>query len=233
MPMKKSAVVLLSGGMDSSTVLAMAREQGYDTYALSLRYGQRHTAELDAAARIAQAMGVVQHEIVDLDLSQLFVGPRGSALTDRRIDVPTQGTPAGTIPSTYVPARNTIMLSITLGWAEVLGAYDIFFGANAIDYSGYPDCRPVYVTAYEALANLATKVGVEGQRIHIRAPIIGMTKAEIVLAGRALGVDFGMTVSCYQADAQGHACGRCDACRLRRQGFIEAGVADPTHYQSQ
>lgn len=229
--MAANAVVLLSGGMDSSTVLAIARDQGYVCHALSLRYGQRHTAELDAAADIARVLGAAQHEIIDLDLSQLFVGPRGSALTDHRMAVPTNGTAAGTIPSTYVPARNTIMLSIALGWAEVLDARDIFFGANAVDYSGYPDCRPAYVAAYETLANLATKVGVEGGHLRIRAPIIAMTKAEIIRTGLTLGVDFGMTVSCYQADAQGRACGQCDACRLRRQGFVEAGVADPTRYR--
>ncbi len=228
----KPAVVLLSGGMDSATVLALARSQGYAVHALSLRYGQRHSAELDAAANVARALGAVRHEIVDLDLAHLFVGPRGSALTDRNIAVPTQASPAGIIPATYVPARNTIMLSLALGWAEVLCANDVFFGANAVDYSGYPDCRPAYVAAFEAMANLATKASIEGARVAIHAPIIAMSKAEIVRTGMALGVDFGMTVSCYQADAHGRACGNCDACRLRRQGFEDAGVADPTRYAS-
>jgi len=226
----RPAVVLLSGGMDSATVLAIARSQGFAVHALSLRYGQRHSAELDAAARVAQALGAVRHEIVDLDLAHLFVGPRGSALTDRNIAVPTEPGAAGAIPATYVPARNTIMLSLALGWAEVLGANDVFFGANAVDYSGYPDCRPAYVAAFEAMANLATKAAIEGARFSVHAPIIDLSKADIVRTGMKLGVDFGMTVSCYQADAHGHACGRCDACRLRRQGFIDAGVPDPTRY---
>jgi len=228
----RPAVVLLSGGMDSATVLAMARDQGYACHALSLHYGQRHSAELDAARKVAAALGAVQHEVVSLDLSHLFRGPHGSALTDSAIDVPTQSAAAGTIPVTYVPARNTIMLSIALGWAEVLGATDIFFGANAVDYSGYPDCRPAYVAAYTTLANLATKAGVEGQGMQVHAPIIDLSKADIVKAGMARGVDFAMTVSCYQADADGRACGVCDACRLRRQGFIDAGVVDPTRYQA-
>ena len=226
----KRAVVLLSGGMDSATVLALARSQGFDCYALSLRYGQRHSAELDAARAVASALGAVQHEIVDLDLSHLFVGERGSALTDSNIAVPVAGATGG-IPVTYVPARNTIMLSLALGWAEVLGANDVFFGANAVDYSGYPDCRPDYVAAYETLANLATKAAVEGQRFHLHAPIIHKSKADIVRLGLGHGVDFALTVSCYQADAHGHACGVCDACRLRRQGFADAGVPDPTRYQ--
>ncbi|HEU4621465.1 MAG TPA: 7-cyano-7-deazaguanine synthase QueC [Burkholderiaceae bacterium] len=228
--MTRPAVVLLSGGMDSATVLAIARSQGFECHALSVRYGQRHSAELDAAARVAHALGAARHEIVDIDLSRLFVGPRGSALTDRSIDVPTTGVQAGAIPVTYVPARNTIMLSIALGWAEVLGASDLFFGANAVDYSGYPDCRPEYVRAYEAMANLATKAAVGGERLAIHVPIIGMSKAEIVRTGLAHGVDFALTVSCYQADDLGRACGHCDACRLRRQGFIDAGVTDPTRY---
>ncbi|WP_085317746.1 7-cyano-7-deazaguanine synthase QueC [Derxia lacustris] len=227
----RPAVVLLSGGMDSATVLAIAREQGFACHALSLHYGQRHSAELDAARKVAAALGAVRHEVVSLDLSHLFHGPHGSALTDTAIDVPTAPAAAGTIPVTYVPARNTIMLSIALGWAEVLGATDIFFGANAVDYSGYPDCRPAYVDAYTTLANLATKAGVEGQGMKVHAPIIDLSKADIVKAGMARGVDFGMTVSCYQADEHGHACGVCDACRLRRQGFIDAGVADPTRYR--
>ncbi len=228
--LSKPAVVLLSGGMDSATVLAVARSQGFAVHALSLRYGQRHSAELDAAARVARALGAVRHEIIDLDLAHLFVGPRGSALTDRNIAVPTQPGATGTIPATYVPARNTIMLSVALGWAEVLCANDVFFGANAVDYSGYPDCRPAYVAAFEAMANLATKSAIEGARLHVHAPIISLSKAEIVKLGMSLGVDFGMTVSCYQADAEGRACGQCDACRLRRQGFIDAGVPDPTRY---
>lgn len=226
----RSAVVLLSGGMDSATVLAIARARGYACNALSLRYGQRHSAELDAAVRVAQALGAIRHEIVGLDLVHLFIGPRGSALTDPAIAVPTEAAPAGAIPPTYVPARNTIMLSLALGWAEVLGANDVFFGANAVDYSGYPDCRPEYVAAFEAMANLATKAAVEGARFTVHAPIIGMSKAQIVQAGLAHGVDFGITVSCYQADHAGRACGRCDACRLRRQGFVDAGVKDPTRY---
>lgn len=221
------AVVLLSGGLDSATVLAMAREQGRECYALSLRYGQRHAAELGAAARVAAALGAARHEIVDIDLSRFG----GSALTDASIAVPERpGTP-GAIPVTYVPARNTIMLSIALGWAEVLDAGEIHFGANAVDYSGYPDCRPEYVAAFERMANLATKAGVEGRPIRIRAPIIDMSKAQIIREGARLGVDFSATVSCYQADGQGRACGRCDACRIRRDGFAAAGLADPTRYR--
>jgi len=221
------AVVLLSGGLDSATVLAMARKQGRECYALSLRYGQRHVAELDAAARVAGALGAARHEIVDLDLSRFG----GSALTDASIAVPEQPGEPGTIPVTYVPARNTIMLSIALGWAEALDAREIHFGANAVDYSGYPDCRPEYVAAFERMASLATKAGVEGRPIRVRAPIIAMTKAQIIREGARLGVDFSMTVSCYQADAQGRACGRCDACRIRREGFAAAGAADPTRYR--
>ncbi len=231
MSARPAAVVLLSGGMDSATVLAMAKRDGFAVHALSLRYGQRHSAELDAAREVAASLGAERHEILDIDLSRLFVGERGSALTDAAIDVPTSAAAAGTIPVTYVPARNTIMLSLALGWAEVLGANDLFYGANALDYSGYPDCRPEYVAAFEAMANRATKAAVEGARIVVHAPIIAMTKADIVKAGLALGVDFAMTVSCYQADAAGRACGRCDACRLRRAGFLDAGVADPTRYR--
>lgn len=225
----RHAVILLSGGMDSATVLAMAKKEGYVCHALSLRYGQRHGAELDAARRISQDLGAVRHEIVDLNLSHLFVGPRGSALTDASIDVPTEGATGG-IPVTYVPARNTIMLSLALGWAEVIGAHDVFFGANAVDYSGYPDCRPAYVAAYEAMANLATKAAVEGERFRVHTPIIHMSKADIIRTGLAQGVDFSQTVSCYQANSQGEACGVCDACRLRRKGFEDAGVADMTRY---
>jgi len=219
----KKAVVLLSGGMDSAAVVAIAREQGFDVHALSVRYGQRHTSELDAAARVAAAMGVSAHKTVDVDLRSIG----GSALTDD-IDVPEAG---GTgIPVTYVPARNTIMLSLALGWAEVLGAADIFCGVNAVDYSGYPDCRPEFVEAFERLANLATKAGVEGAGIRVHAPLQRMGKGDIVREGVRLGVDFGLTVSCYNADAQGLACGHCDACRLRADGFAAADVPDPTHY---
>lgn len=225
--MKKRAIVLLSGGLDSATVLAMAHAQGFETYALSMRYGQRHSSELDAAVRVAKVLGAQRHEIVDLDLRRFG----GSALTDDALDVPTEGDSSG-IPVTYVPARNTIMLSLALGWAEALGGRDLFFGANAVDYSGYPDCRPEYVEAYEGLANLATKAGVEGHRIRVHAPIIDMTKAEIIQTGTRLGVDYGMTVSCYQADEVGRACGICDSCRIRQSGFEAAGVPDPTRYQT-
>jgi 7-cyano-7-deazaguanine synthase len=222
------AVVLLSGGLDSATVLAMARSAGFDCHALSLDYGQRHRAELDAAARIARQLGALRHEIVTLDLSRFG----GSALTDASIAVPDAGRPDREgIPVTYVPARNTIMLSIALGWAEVLGARDIFFGANAVDYSGYPDCRPEYVAAFERMANLATQAAVEGRSIRIQAPIIALSKAMIISEGHRLGVDFASTVSCYQADAEGRACGRCDACSIRRDGFAAAGLADPTRYR--
>ncbi|VXB00038.1 7-cyano-7-deazaguanine synthase [Luteimonas sp. 9C] len=219
----RKAVVLLSGGMDSAAVIAIAQEQGFDVHALSVRYGQRHTSELDAAARVAAAMGVTVHKTVDVDLRSIG----GSALTDD-IDVPDAG--GDGIPVTYVPARNTIMLSLALGWAEVLGAADIFCGVNAVDYSGYPDCRPEFVDAFERLANLATKAGVEGAGIRVHAPLQRMGKGDIVREGVRLGVDFGLTVSCYNADAQGLACGHCDACRLRADGFHAAGVPDPTHY---
>ncbi|KAF1711104.1 7-cyano-7-deazaguanine synthase QueC [Pseudoxanthomonas kalamensis DSM 18571] len=219
----KNAVVLVSGGMDSAVVLAIARERGFAVHALSVRYGQRHTSELDAAARVAGQFGAVAHKTVDVDLRSIG----GSALTDD-IEVPEAG--GAGIPVTYVPARNTIMLSIALGWAEVLGAADIFCGVNAVDYSGYPDCRPEFIAAYERLANLATKAGVEGAGIRIHAPLIELGKADIVREGLRLGVDFGLTVSCYRADPQGLACGHCDACRLRAAGFADAGVADPTHY---
>ena len=219
----KKAVVLVSGGMDSAVVLGIAREQGFAVHALSVRYGQRHTSELDAAAQVAQALGAVAHKTVDVDLRS--VG--GSALTDD-IDVPEAG---GTgIPVTYVPARNTIMLSVALGWAEVLGAADIFCGVNAVDYSGYPDCRPEFIAAFEKLANLATKAGVEGAGIRIHAPLMRMGKDDIVREGLRLGVDFGQTVSCYSADEAGLACGHCDACQLRAAGFDAAGVPDPTRY---
>ena len=221
-----AAVVLLSGGMDSATVLALAREQGLRCYALSLDYGQRHLAELDAARRLAAALGAVAHEVVRLDLGRFG----GSALTDPALAVPTEGS-HGSIPITYVPARNTVMLSLALSWAEVLGAQHLFYGANAVDYSGYPDCRPEYVAAFERMANLATKAAIEGRTIRVQAPIIALSKADIVRTGLRLGVDYAMTVSCYQADAQGRACGRCDACRIRAQGFAEAGVPDTTRYQ--
>ena len=221
-----AAVILLSGGLDSATVLALARERGFRTFALSLDYGQRHSAELDAARRVATALGAAAHEVVTLDLRRFG----GSALTDSALEVPTGGVQSG-IPLTYVPARNTVMLSIALSWAEALGAQHIFYGANAVDYSGYPDCRPEYVAAFERLANLATKAGVEGQRMHVDAPIIALRKADIIREGLRLGVDYAITVSCYQADAEGRACGRCDSCRVRRQGFTDAGVPDPTRYR--
>lgn len=219
----KNAVVLLSGGMDSAAVVAIAREQGFAVHALSVRYGQRHTSELDAAARVAQSLGAVAHKTVHVDLRSIG----GSALTDD-IDVPEAGGPG--IPVTYVPARNTIMLSVALGWAEVLGANDIFCGVNAVDYSGYPDCRPEFIEAFEKLANLATKAGVEGAGLRIHAPLLRLSKADIVREGLRLGVDFSQTVSCYRADADGRACGHCDACRLRAAGFADAGVPDPTQY---
>ena len=220
----RKAVVLLSGGLDSATVLALARHDGYECYALSFDYGQRHRAELDASRRVAAALGAREHRIVRLDLGQLG----GSALTDPSIPVPVL--PTEGIPVTYVPARNTVMLAYGLAWAEVLGALDIFIGVNAVDYSGYPDCRPEFIEAFERLANLATRVGVEGETLRIHAPLIHWSKAEIIRRGVALGVDYGLTVSCYQADAAGRACGRCDACRLRAEGFRAAGVVDPTHY---
>ncbi len=225
------AVVLLSGGLDSATVLALAKTLGYAPYALSFRYGQRHSSELDAAVRVAKSLGAIRHEIIDLDLRR-FVG--GSALTDDAYAVPTSPGQKNEIPITYVPARNTIMLSVALGWAEALGGLDIFFGANAVDYSGYPDCRPDYVESFEAMANLATKVGVESHeeltRFRVHAPIIRMSKAEIVKTGMSLGVDFSQTVSCYQASSEGLACGQCESCRLRKEGFAAAGVVDPTQY---
>jgi len=218
--------VLLSGGLDSATVLAMARAQGLDCHCLSLDYGQRHRAELVAAERVATALGAAGHRTIALDLRAFG----GSALTDSAIDVPTGGVAPG-IPVTYVPARNTIMLSLALAWAEVLGAQDIFCGVNAVDYSGYPDCRPEYIKAFEAMANLATKAAVEGARLTVHAPLIDLSKAGIIQAGVRLGVDYALTVSCYQADDEGRACGACDSCRLRREGFAAAGVADPTRYR--
>ena len=221
---EKKAVILLSGGLDSATVVAMARAQGYACYTMSFDYGQRHRAELQAAERVAQQLGVVEHKVIGLDLN----GIGGSALTDASIDVPE--VPGEGIPVTYVPARNTVFLSLALGWAEVLGAHDIFIGVNAVDYSGYPDCRPEFVAAFERMANLATKAGVEGLGFRIQAPLQEMSKARIVQEGARLGVDYAATVSCYQADTDGRACGKCDSCRLRAAGFAEAGLADPTRY---
>ncbi|HEU0234787.1 MAG TPA: 7-cyano-7-deazaguanine synthase QueC [Gallionella sp.] len=224
--MMKNAVVLLSGGLDSATVLAMARAQGFACYALSVDYGQRHHAELAAAQRVAQMLGAHEQRVINIDLT----GFGGSALTDNNIAVPQQ--PTDGIPLTYVPARNTIMLSLALAWAEVLQAQDIFIGVNAVDYSGYPDCRPAYIEAFERMANLATKAAVEGCPLTIHAPLLYLSKAEIIRQGVALGVDYAQTVSCYQADESGRACGVCDSCRLRSAGFIAAGVADPTDYRA-
>lgn len=223
--MQKKAIVLLSGGLDSITTLALAKNEGYRCYALSFDYGQRHNAELRAATKIAAAYQVEDHKIIRLGLSDIG----GSALTDEHIAVPT--TPQQGIPATYVPARNTIFLSFALGWAEVLHLHDIFIGVNAVDYSGYPDCRPEFISAFQQLANLATKAGVEGEHFQIHTPLIALSKAEIIKTGIALGVDYKVTVSCYSADEQGRACRVCDACRLRKQGFIEAGIEDPTRYQ--
>jgi 7-cyano-7-deazaguanine synthase len=219
----RKAVILVSGGMDSAVTLAIAKQQGYQIHALSVAYGQRHSSELEAAARVAHMLGAVEHKTVHVDLRSIG----GSALT-ADIDVPEEGGEG--IPVTYVPARNTIMLSIALGWAEVLGSTDIWCGVNAVDYSGYPDCRPAFIESFEKLANVATKAGVEGAGIRIHAPLMAMSKADIAREGQRLGVDFTETVSCYQADAQGRACGHCDACRLRAQGFREAELPDPTRY---
>ena len=221
----KRAVVLLSGGLDSATTLALAKNDDYACYCLSLDYGQRHRVELEAAAQVAHALGATEHRVLALNLTAFG----GSALTDTRLSVPTEAS-AG-IPITYVPARNTILLSLALAWSEVLGARDIFIGANAVDYSGYPDCRPEYIAAFERLANLATKAGVEGAQFRIRAPLIALSKAEIIRRGAALGVDYALTLSCYQADAAGRACGLCDSCRLRKKGFNDAGYPDPTPYR--
>lgn len=221
---QKRAVILVSGGLDSTTVLAMARAQDFACYTLSFDYGQRHRGELHAAEKVSTVLGDVEHKVVNLNLDSIG----GSALTDQSIAVPEEETEG--IPVTYVPARNTVFLSIALGWAEVLGAHDIFIGVNAVDYSGYPDCRPEYVAAFETMANLATKAGVEGKRIAIHTPLMDMGKADIIRAGLELGVDYSLTVSCYQVTEDGRACGKCDSCRLRRQGFAEAGVADPTNY---
>lgn len=220
-----SAVVLLSGGLDSATTLAIAQQQGFSCYALSLDYGQRHVTELTAARRVAAMLQPVEHKVVKFDLSSIG----GSALTDSAIAVPE--TVSAGIPVTYVPARNTIFLSLALGWAEVLGACDLFIGVNAVDYSGYPDCRPEYIAAFQRLSRLATKAGVEGAEISIHAPLIHLSKAEIIRTGSELGVDFSKTVSCYSADENGYACGRCDSCRLRAEGFAEADIQDPTQYQ--
>lgn len=223
--MQKKAIVLLSGGLDSVTVLALAREQGYACYALSFDYGQRHNAELNAARRIAAAYRVVEHKIIELGLGSIG----GSALTDRHIAVPEA--PQDGIPVTYVPARNTVFLAFALGWAEVIGSVDIFIGVNAVDYSGYPDCRPEFIQAFQNLANLATKAGVEGGRFTIHTPLIALSKAEIIREGIRLGVDYQQTVSCYAADERGRACGVCDACRLRKAGFEATGIQDPTLYR--
>jgi 7-cyano-7-deazaguanine synthase len=225
---KPRAVVLLSGGLDSATVLALANRDGYECYALSFSYGQRHSAELEAAKQVATHLGAAAHRIVPIDLSAFG----GSALTDAAIDVPDAADGVdGEIPVTYVPARNTVFLSLALAWAEVLDARDIFIGANAVDYSGYPDCRPAFIAAFEQLANLATRIGVEEGGMRIHAPLIDWTKARIIAEGVAAGVDYGITVSCYSADEQGRACGRCDSCALRRAGFEAAGIPDVTRYR--
>jgi len=223
---EEKAVVLVSGGLDSATVLAIARREGRACYALSFDYGQRHRVELEAARRVSEFLGALEHRVLPIDLS----GFGGSALTDETIDVPTGGVEADVIPVTYVPARNTVFLSLALAWAEVLDARDIYIGVNAVDYSGYPDCRPEFVAAFENLANLATKAGVEGDHFSIHTPLIDLSKGDIVRCGTALGVDYSMTVSCYQPDQGGRACGVCDSCRLRQEGFESAGIEDPTHY---
>jgi 7-cyano-7-deazaguanine synthase len=225
--MMKPAVVLLSGGLDSATCLAIARSQGFECYCLSFNYGQRSLAELKAAERIVQTLEAKEHRVLSLCLAQFG----GSALTDTNIAMPTDGVQPG-IPATYVPARNTIMLSLALAWAEVLGSRDIFVGVNAVDYSGYPDCRPDYIAAFEHMANLATRAGVEGIKLSIHAPLINLSKAQIIQRGTALGVDYSQTVSCYQADEDGRACGICDSCRLRAEGFAAAGISDPTPYRT-
>ncbi|MEM5537223.1 7-cyano-7-deazaguanine synthase QueC [Neptuniibacter pectenicola] len=224
-PASPKAVVLLSGGLDSATALAMASDRGYDCYVLSFDYGQRSLTELNAAKEIAKQLKAVEHRVIRLHLEDFG----GSALTDHSIDVPEEETDE--IPVTYVPARNTVFLSLALGWAEVLEADTIFIGVNAVDYSGYPDCRPEYIAAFETMANLATKRGVSGDPIRIETPLIDLSKEQIIQAGTALGVDYGLTVSCYQADDDGRACGVCDSCRLRTQGFVDAGIKDPTRYQ--
>jgi len=224
--MSKKTIILLSGGLDSVTVLALAREQGFTCYALSFEYGQKHSVELDAAKKIAQKYGVIEHKIVNLGLGEIG----GSALTDDHINIPQN--PQKGIPVTYVPARNTIFLAFALGWAEVLQLNDIFIGVNAVDYSGYPDCRPEFITAFQQLARVATKAGVEGQEINIHTPLIAFSKAEIIQKGTRLGIDYSQTVSCYSADKNGLACGKCDSCRLRSAGFVEATIPDPTRYRT-
>ena len=219
------AIVLLSGGLDSATALAIARSEGYDCYALSFDYGQRHGTELEAAQNVAQSLGAVEHRIIRIDLAQFG----GSALTDKNIEVPVE--PGEGIPVTYVPARNTIFLSFALANAEVIGAADIFIGVNAVDYSGYPDCRPEYIAAFQAMANLATRAAVEGQKLTLHTPLIDLSKAQIIEKGIKLDVDYSLTVSCYQADSEGRACGACDSCRFRKEGFAAAGIPDPTVYQ--
>ncbi|MGB0722352.1 MAG: 7-cyano-7-deazaguanine synthase QueC [Gammaproteobacteria bacterium] len=222
----RKAVILLSGGLDSATALAVARSEGFECHAMSVAYGQRHGAELDAARRVAESQGVASHRVIDLDLSAIG----GSALTDDALDVPE--TPTEGIPITYVPARNTVFLSLALAWAEVLGAGDLYVGVNAVDYSGYPDCRPEFIRAFEKVANLGTRAGVDGDGFRIHAPLIDLSKGAIVALGAGLGVDYGLTVSCYQAGADGSACGRCDSCRIRADGFRQAGVSDPTNYRA-
>lgn len=227
-PPPRPAVVLVSGGLDSATCLAIAGAEGFRCHALSFRYGQRHVAELAAAARVARDLGAVEHRVMQIDLAAFG----GSALTDASIAVPEDGASGQAIPATYVPARNTVFLAFALAWAEVLGASDIYIGVNAVDYSGYPDCRPEFVDAFEQMANLATRAGIEGERLRVRTPLIQLSKAEIIRRGVALGVDYASTVSCYQADETGAACGRCDSCRLRRAGFEAAGLPDPTRYRA-
>lgn len=222
------AVILLSGGLDSATVLALAKAQGYECHTMSFDYGQRHKAELYAAQNLAKNLGAKTHRVMNMDMRAIG----GSALTDNNIDVPVSGVEEGEIPITYVPARNTVFLSYALGLAEVLKADNVFIGVNAVDYSGYPDCRPEYIEAFEKMANLATKAGVEGHKMHIQTPLIDLTKAQIIQQGIKNGVDYSLTVSCYQADDFGRACGQCDSCRLRKQGFSDAGIEDPTVYQS-
>ena len=224
---KPRAVVLVSGGLDSATTLAIARAEGYSCFALSFDYGQRHIAELAAAEQVTDALGVAEHKRIHLDLGTIG----GSALTEACIEVPKGGVQPDTIPVTYVPARNTVFLSLALGWAEVLGAQDIFIGVNAVDYSGYPDCRPEFIRAFEQVANLATRAGVEGKHFHVHTPLIDLSKADIIRKGTELGVDYAQTISCYDADIKGRACGECDSCRLRREGFAAAGIPDPTIYR--
>ena len=233
--MNKKAVILVSGGLDSATVLAIARDQGYECYTMSFDYGQKHRSELTASHIVSEKLGAKVHKVITLDLREIG----GSALTDDDVNVPDygcegigcEGIGCEGIPVTYVPARNTVFLSLALGWAEVLGARAIFIGANIIDYSGYPDCRPEYLKAFQSMANLATKAGVEGNGFTIQAPLLEMTKADVIREGRRLGVDYSMTISCYRADDQGRACGQCDSCYYRKKGFLEVGMTDPTHYQ--